>query len=148
MRVVSKVIMVLAAGLTAQAALAQDPRGSMPLPKFPQVYETADLKIRVVELADGLANPWSLAWLPNGDLLITERAGRLRLLHEGNLDPAPIKGVPEVKITALGGLLEVLPHPKFAQNGFIYLSYSKAGEGNLSTTALARGKLVGHEIQG
>src|SRR6185295_8303020 len=106
-----------------------------------------DLKIRVVQLADGLENPWSLAWLPSGDLLITERAGRLRLFHDGKLDPTPIKGGPEVKITALGGLLEVLPHPKFAQNKFVYLSYSKAGEGNLSTTAVARGELVGKEIQ-
>ncbi len=99
------------------------------------------------QLADGLANPWSLAWLPNGDLLITERAGRLRVFRDGKLDPAPIAGTPEVKITTLGGLLEVLPHPKFADNGFLYLTYSKGGEGNLSTTALARGKLVGKEIR-
>ena len=138
---------VFALQLATQAAQAQDARGSPALPKFPQVYETADLKIRVVELADGLVNPWSMAWLPNGDLVITEREGRLRLFHDGKLDPTPIKGVPEVKVTALGGLLEVLPHPKFAQNGLIYLTYSKAGEGNLSTTAVARGKLVGKEIQ-
>ena len=74
----------LAAALlwTGQAAQAQDARASPPLPSFPQVYETADLKIRVVKVADGLANPWSLAWLPNGDLLITERAGRLRDLAQ------------------------------------------------------------------
>ena len=58
------------------------------------------------------------------------------------------RGTPEVKITTLGGLLEVLPHPKFADNGLLYFTYSKGGEGNLSTTALARGKLVGKEIQG
>jgi len=132
----------------ASAARAQDPGPSPALPGFPQIYETADLKIRVVELADGLSNPWSMAWLPNGDILITERAGRLRLFHSGKVDPEPIAGVPKVKITVLGGLLEVLPHPKFAQNGLVYFSYSKAGEGNLSTTAVARGKLVGHEIQG
>jgi glucose/arabinose dehydrogenase len=126
---------------------AQDPRASPPLPTFPQVYETADQKIRVVKLADGLSNPWSLAWLPNGDLLITERAGRLRLFRDGKLDPTPISGVPEVRITTLGGLLEVLPHPKFAQNGLVYLSYSKGGEGNLATTALARGKLVGQSLR-
>ncbi len=76
------------------------------------------------------------------------RAGRLRVFHDGKLDPTPIAGVPEVRITALGGLLEVLPHPKFAQNALVYFSYSKGGESNLSTTAVARGKLVGHEIQG
>ncbi|HVS22349.1 MAG TPA: PQQ-dependent sugar dehydrogenase [Gammaproteobacteria bacterium] len=126
---------------------AQDPRASPSLPTFPQVYETADQKIRVVKLADGLSNPWSMAWLPNGDLLITERAGRLRVFHDGKLDPTPIAGVPQVRITTLGGLLEVLPHPKFAQNGLIYLTYAKGGEGNLATTALARGKLVGKELR-
>src|SRR5687767_15998657 len=95
--------------LVGQVARAQDARASPPLPSFPQVYETADLKIRVVKVADGLANPWSLAWLPNGDLLITERVGRLRVVREGVLDPQPIVGgVPEVRITLLGGLLDVL----------------------------------------
>jgi glucose/arabinose dehydrogenase len=130
-----------------RVALAQDARASPPLPSFPQVYETADLKIRVVEVASGLANPWSLAWLPNGELLITERAGRLRVLRGGVLDPEPIAGVPEVRITILGGLLDVLPHPRFASNGLLYLSYSKGGEGNLSTTAIARGRLAGKQLE-
>jgi aldose sugar dehydrogenase len=132
--------------LAGQVAQAQDPRASPPLPAFPQVYETADLKIRVVKVADGLANPWSLAWLPNGDLLITERAGRLRILRNGVLDPAPIAGVPEVRITLLGGLLDVVPHPNFATNGLIYLSYAKGGEGNLATTALTRARLDGMKL--
>jgi glucose/arabinose dehydrogenase len=132
--------------LTAEAAQAQDSRASPPLPSFPQVYETADLKIRVVKVADGLANPWSMAWLPNGDLLITERAGRLRVLRNGVLDAAPIAGVPEVRITALGGLLDVLPHPNFATNRTLYLSYTKGGEGNLSTTALTRARLDGMKL--
>jgi glucose/arabinose dehydrogenase len=148
LRVSGAAVAVAIASAFANPAHAQDARASPPLPSFPQIYETADQKIRVVQLADGLSNPWSLAWLPDGDLLITERAGRLRLFRDGKLDPTPISGVPEVKITTLGGLLEVLPHPQYAQNGLIYLSYSKGGEGNLSTTALARGKLVGKEIQG
>jgi aldose sugar dehydrogenase len=142
------VAVAIAFAFASHVGRAQDARGSPPLPTFPQSYETADQKIRVVQLADGLSNPWSLAWLPSGDLLITERAGRLRVFRDGKLDPTPIAGVPEVKITTLGGLLEVLPHPQFAQNGLLYLSYSKGGDGNLSTTALARGKLVGKEIQG
>ena len=129
------------------AAQAQDSRASPALPSFPQVYETADLTIRVEKLADGLANPWSLAWLPNGDLLITERPGRLRVFRNGALDPEPISGVPEVRVTALGGLLEVLPHPDFARNRILYLSYAKGGEGNLATTALARGRLDGQELK-
>ena len=115
--------------LASQAAQAQDSRASPPLPSFPQVYETADLKIRVVKVADGLANPWSLAWLPNGDLLITERAGRLRVFRNGALDPEPIAGVPEVRITALGGLLDVLPHPNFAQNRVLYLTLRERRRG-------------------
>ncbi|HJR71666.1 MAG TPA: PQQ-dependent sugar dehydrogenase [Gammaproteobacteria bacterium] len=139
----------LAAALLSvgQVAEAQDARASPPLPSFPQVYETADLEIRVVKAADGLANPWSLAWLPNGDLLITERAGRLRVFRNGALDPEPIAGVPEVRITVLGGLLDVLPHPNFATNGIIYLSYAKGGDGNLSTTAITRGRLDGHKLE-
>jgi glucose/arabinose dehydrogenase len=142
-----KVFGASAALFASAIALAQDPRGSTPLPQFPQVYETADLTIRVVQLAGGLANPWSMAWLPNGDLLVTERAGRLRVVRDGVLDPTPIAGVPEVRITTLGGLLEVLPHPNFAANGFVYLSYAKGGEGNLATTALARGRLDGNVLK-
>ena len=126
--------------VAGQAVEAQGSRASPPLPALPQVFETADLKIRVEKLADGLANPWSLAWLPNGDLLITERAGRLRVLRNGALDPEPIAGVPQVRVTVLGGLLEVLPHPSFAENQTLYLTYAKGGEGNTATTALARAR--------
>jgi glucose/arabinose dehydrogenase len=101
----------------------------------------------VDKIADGLVNPWSLAWLPNGDLLITERAGRLRLFRNGALDPEPIANVPEVRITVLGGLLDVLPHPSFAQNRLLYLTYAKGGEGNLATTALTRARLDGKALK-
>jgi glucose/arabinose dehydrogenase len=136
----------LAALLATFASTAQDLRGSPPLPSFPYVYETSEQKIRVVKVADGLANPWSLAWLPNGDLLVTERAGRLRVVRNGVLDPAPISGTPEVKITVLGGLLEVLPHPGFDANRYLYLSYAKGGDGNFATTAVARGRFDGKAV--
>jgi glucose/arabinose dehydrogenase len=145
-----RIALTLAAGLTllaGQAAQAQDSRASPPLPSFPQVYETADLKIRVEKIADGLESPWSLAWLPNGDLLITERPGRLRVFRSGALDAEPIAGVPEVRVTILGGLLEVLPHPRFAQNQTLYLTYAKGGEGNSATTALARARLDGKALK-
>jgi glucose/arabinose dehydrogenase len=115
---------------------------------MPQVYETDVLTIRVVEVAGGLANPWSMAWLPNGDLLVTERAGRLRIVRDGQLDPTPIPGVPQVRTTVLGGLLDVLLHPEFADNGLVYLSYSKGGDNNLSTTAIARGTFDGAKLDG
>jgi glucose/arabinose dehydrogenase len=132
--------------VAAQAAQAQS-RASLPIPPLPQVYETADLKIRVEKVADGLANPWSLAWLPNGDLLITERPGRLRVVRGGALDPEPIAGVPAVRVTALGGLLDVLLHPNFAQNQLLYLTYTKGGEGTSATTALARARLDGKSLR-
>jgi len=143
---------VLAAALAASVVVARNGnaqgfRSSPPLPSFPQVYETADLKIRVVLVAGGLSNPWSIAWLPDGEMLVTERAGRLRVLRDGVLDPTPVDGTPKVKITTLGGLLEVLPHPNFASNGLLYMSYSKAGDGNLSTTAVARGRLEGTALK-
>jgi glucose/arabinose dehydrogenase len=70
----------------------------------------------------------------------------LRILRNGVLDPEPIAGVPEVTITTLGGLLEVALHPDFADDRLLYLSYSKAGEGNLSTTALARARFDGTKL--
>jgi glucose/arabinose dehydrogenase len=133
--------------LTFGMAPAQDLRSSPPLPPLPQVYETSEQRIRVVEVAGGLANPWSMAWLPNGDMLITERAGRLRILRNGVLDPEPIAGVPEVRITILGGLLEVLLHPDFASNRTLYLSYAKGREADeLSTTAVARARFDGKRL--
>ena len=76
-------------------------------------------------------------------MLVTEREGRLRIIRNGVLDPTPISGVPAVFARVLGGLLDVALHPQFAQNRIVYLTYSKAGENNLSTTALARGRFDG-----
>ena len=85
-------------GTAPAAPAAPQTRGAAPravappLPSFPQTYETDKHRIRVVSLATGLANPWSLAFLPNGDMLVTERAGRLRIFRKGVLDPQPIAG--------------------------------------------------------
>jgi aldose sugar dehydrogenase len=138
-----------AAGLLAIAVNtvgAQDLRGSPPLPALPVVLPTSDYPIRVVQLAEGLSNPWSLAFLPGGDILITERAGRLRILRDGVLDPEPIAGVPEVKVTLLGGLLDVLLHPEFEQNEILYLSYAKGREDDLATTAVSRARFDGTSL--
>jgi glucose/arabinose dehydrogenase len=144
MRISAAIAAVL---LVAGHTVEGQSRASLPLPSLPQVYETADLKIRVEKVADGLANPWSLAWLPNGDLLITERPGRLRVVRNGVLDPEPIAGVPQVRVTALGGLLDVLLHPNFPQNQVLYLTYTKGGEGTSATTALARARLDGKQLR-
>jgi glucose/arabinose dehydrogenase len=127
----------------AAPAPARNSRASHPLPTLPITLHTDLYRIQVSPVATGLANPWSLAFLPNGDILVTERAGRLRIVRGGVLDPQPIAGVPGVRTTALGGLLEVALHPKFAENRLLYLSYAKANEANLTTTALARARFDG-----
>ncbi len=95
---------------------------------------------RPVTVAEGLMQPWSMAWLPNGDMLVTEKPGRLRILRDGQLLPEPLAGTPEVFYQGQGGLFDVVPHPDFASNQLIYLSYSRAS-GDGSTTAVVRGRL-------
>ena len=136
----------------AQGTKPQNPGGfqrpaAVPFQTAPQEIELVGTTIRVVPVASGLTNPWSIAFLPNGDMLVTERPGRLRIVRDGKLDPEPIAGTPQVFATQQGGLLEVLPHPNFAQNGFLYLTYSKPGtEPNTATTALARGRFDGKAL--
>ncbi|KAA5606190.1 PQQ-dependent sugar dehydrogenase [Roseospira marina] len=89
-------------------------------------------------LADGLAHPWALAFLPDGAALITEREGRLRLWADGTLDPRPIDGVPPVRAVGQGGLLDVLVPPDFAETGHIYLSLSHPADGDGANTRVVR----------
>ncbi len=100
-----------------------------------------DFEVMVV--ADGLAHPWGIAFLPGGDILVTERPGRLRMIQDGRLLPDPISGVPEVVARGQGGLLDVTLHPDFAENRLVYLSYSKDVGSGRTTTAVARGVLDG-----
>ena len=102
--------------------------------------------VRTVTIASGLWHPWSLAWLPNGDMLVTERNGKLRRVSDGRLDPNPISGVPAVHSVRLSGLMEVLPHPNFAQNQLVYLTYTKDVGPDMVATTLARGKLQGGQL--
>lgn len=105
-----------------------------------QVIETELAKVRVTTVVDGLVHPWSLAFLPDGTMLVTERPGRLRTVSaEGRLGP-PVTGVPEVDARGQGGLLDVALHPDFARNRLVYLSYAEPGEGG-NGTAVARGRL-------
>jgi aldose sugar dehydrogenase len=96
---------------------------------------------RVVTVVDALVQPWSIAFIPGGDMLITERPGRLRIVRQGKLLPNPVEGIPKVFHSGQGGLLEVLPHPNFASNRLLYISYSKPGATDAeSRTALIRGR--------
>ena len=114
-----------------------------------QVFRSALHDYRVVPFAENLVQPWSIAFLPGGDVLITERPGRLRIVRNGKLLPSPVEGVPPVVFQGQGGLLEVAPHPDFATNRLLYISYSKqvgdappAGskERTPATTALIRAR--------
>ena len=112
--------------------------GAAPPPD--KVFETQEASFRVTEVAGGLSHPWGLAFLPDGRMLVTERAGRLRLIDEGRLAPEPIGGVPEVYASGQGGLLDVAVDPAFAENGLVYLSYAHRDDSG-TTTRVARGRL-------
>ena len=103
------------------------------------VHRSAYHDFRAVTVADGLEVPWSVAWLPGGDMLVTERPGRLRIVRDGALLPDPVPGVPEVFARGQGGLFDVLPHPDFAANRLLYLSFARP-EGEGSTTVVVRGR--------
>jgi glucose/arabinose dehydrogenase len=122
-----------AAGLALSAAV--------PLSAQAPVHRSAYHDYRVVTVVDGLEHPWSIAFLPGGDLLVTERPGRLRIVRNGKLLPNPVPGVPKVLAQGQGGLLDVVPHPDFASNRLLYLSFSKPiGDGSSATTAVVRGR--------
>lgn len=120
------------AGLLVTAAAAASAQSD--------TYSASHHDYRIATVADGLMQPWSMAWLPNGDMLVTEKPGRLRIVRDGQLLPEAVPGVPEVFYEGQGGLFEVLPHPNFSENRWVYLSYAKE-EGETSVTALARGRL-------
>ncbi len=107
-------------------------------------YQSAHHDYKVVSVAEDLVQPWSMAWLPNGDMLITEKPGRLRLVRNGQLLPEAIPGTPEVLYKGQGGLFEVVPHPNFSDNQWVYLTFAKPNANEIddgSTTAIVRGRL-------
>jgi glucose/arabinose dehydrogenase len=113
---------------------------------FPSTAQVAtqEHRVRIVSVTAGLERPWSLAFLPDGRMLVTERPGRLRVLaRDGALDAKPVDGLPRVDPQGQGGLLDVAVHPDFARNGWIYWTYAQRDAAGLNGTELARGKLVG-----
>jgi glucose/arabinose dehydrogenase len=100
---------------------------------------------RIITVAEDLNYPWSLAFLPNGDLLVTEREGRLRKIENGRLLLEPISGVPAVYVKSQGGLLDVLLDPDFLTNSIIYLSYAH-GNKSANATRIVRAKLVNNQL--
>jgi glucose/arabinose dehydrogenase len=95
---------------------------------------------QVVPVVEGLDRPWAITFLDGGDMLVTEKSGQLRIVRDGQLLDEPVAGVPEAFTQGQAGLLDVEPHPDFASNRLLYLSYSKPLGGDESTTAIIRGR--------
>ena len=108
-------------------------------------HSTDEQDLWVSELAGPFEHPWSVAFLPDGRKLVTERPGRLQLVENGDL--SEISGLPDIHSTNQGGLLDVSLHPDYDDNGWIYLTYSKPEDGgNQTSTAVARAQLDGTEL--
>ena len=114
------------------------------LPSEPQVFRSTAQTFRVVPIK-GLNRPFGMAFLPDDSILVTERAGRLRLVRNGVVDPQPIAGMPEVLDLRLKGLQDIALHPAFERNRLIYFTYykPKAGEKDLATAVLGRARWNG-----
>lgn len=120
-----------------------------PLGAGPWIFDTAEQhNIRVSVVSQELEQPWAIAFLPDGSMLVTEREGRLRLVTAGVLDPEPISGVPVVRTDGNGGLMDVAVHPDFLRNQLIYLTYTKPVENGWGAPALARGRLEDGKLLG
>ena len=145
--VLAGVVLTVQALGSAQEPFSAEGIPPVPLPDPPVEYDTAEgQRIRVSLVTDGLTYPWGFAFLPDGRVLVTERLGTVRVIRDGVLDPTPLSGVPEVKTDqTLAGLMDVAVHPAFAENRWVYLTYSKPTEDG-SVVALARGRLDGQAL--
>ncbi len=117
-----------------------------PVLAWGQAVRSEEHSFKVVKVAEGLERPWSLAFLPDGRMLVTEKAGKLRVVKDGKL-AGEVAGVPAVTVHGQGGLHDVVLHPQFEKNGLVYLAYAARG-GDGVGTELARGKLSGERLEG
>lgn len=122
----------------AGSDLQQAPKSPTPPP--------IDIPHRVTQVAGGLENPWGLAFLPDGRMLVTERPGRLRIVASDGAMSAPIANVPAVFAEGQGGLLDVLVDPRFTENRTIYLSFSEPDGKGKAGTSVARARLSGEKL--
>lgn len=111
-----------------------------------KVFDSEKHRFRVTTILSGLEQPWGMAWLPNGGMLITEKRGHLRRISDGQLLEQPINGLPEVYPVGQGGLMDVALHPEFSENRLVYLSYTAAGDGGYGTEVI-RGRLTGNRLE-
>jgi glucose/arabinose dehydrogenase len=124
-----------------QPAMAEGPSNR-------QVYRSREHAFQMEIIAENLDEPWSINWLPDGRMLVTEKSGQLRLITNNQLDPQPINGIPAVYNRGQGGLMEVMPHPNYSENGWIYLAYSDPAinedGAEVSMTKIVRGRIRDH----
>ncbi|HUK35112.1 MAG TPA: PQQ-dependent sugar dehydrogenase [Vicinamibacterales bacterium] len=113
---------------------------SPPLADGPIVVDTALVRPIKITVTKGLNQPWGMAFLPDGRILVTERGGKLRIVKDGVLDPTPVEGLPpDIQAQGLAGLMDVQLHPKFAENKLVYITYHKKPAGAPAATPPAAG---------
>jgi aldose sugar dehydrogenase len=142
--------LLLLTSLLAATLFAQAPAANVMGPG-PWIYNTAErnTRIQLSVVARGLSHPWGLAFMPNGDMMLTERPGRVRVVRGGVLAPESVADLSKLSVDVL---FDIALHPKFADNGWVYLTYMKKGPrptgaaGYWATTALARGKWDGRMV--
>ena len=134
------------AGAQAGPADPRPPNATGQTPAFPGQTDVPEQKLNVafdiVTVTDSLQNPWGLAFLPGGKLLVTERPGRLRIITPDGKKSEPVTGLPPVDARGQGGLLDIALDPNFTSNRLIYWSFAEPQEGGANNTAVARGRLV------
>ncbi len=137
---------VLLAGLAVLSiSAATRVQAAQPSEGLPTLAPLPSTALDVQTLARGLDHPWSMAMLPDGGMLVVERAGRLRRIQDGKLSPGAIAGVPKVYVESQAGLFDVVLHPQFAQNHLIYLSYA-SGDAKHNALRITRAKLDGDHL--
>ena len=141
---IKKLLVLICLSVCSIMASAQP----FPLSEGPWYYDTyaPSSRIKVSIVARGIENPWGMAFLPSGNILVAQKSGGIRIIRNGSLDPAIVTGTPEVRVASSGGLMDVVLHPDFAENRFVYFTYVKnaeppAGADYFATTVMARGRL-------
>jgi hypothetical protein len=127
-----------------QGARAAREKTTFNKPAANVVVTSEKATFRLETVAEGVTAPWGIDFLPDGRILVTEKAGTLRIVEKGKLLPEPVSGVPKVLDKGQGGLLDVAVHPDYAKNGWIYLSFSDPGPEGSAMTKIVRGKLKGN----
>jgi aldose sugar dehydrogenase len=136
------IITLLLTVCIAYACKAADKRFTDPAPGEP---DPTKLEVTTEKLYEDFKNPWGMTWLPDGRLLVTEKAGEILVFKNDKFTGEKLTGLPKVSDAGQGGLLDIQLHPDYKNNGWIYISYSKPVEGGI-TTAVARFKLQGNQV--